>query len=224
MSVSVIIPALDEAPGIADAVQSLREQGADQIIVADGGSTDDTCQRAAAADVVVNAARGRAFQMNAGAELATGDVLVFLHADCRLESGALAEAGRLLERRRVAAGCFRMCVAAPGRLYRVVDAVASARVRLGGIVYGDQGLFLRRELFGRLGGFPPLRFLEDVVFSRRLAMVGRVIVARSRVLVSPRRWRRTGLVRQTVRNWTLVGLAAAGVHPDRLARFYPAVR
>jgi GT2 family glycosyltransferase len=83
---------------------------------------------------------------------------------------------------------------------------------------------LRRELFTRLGGFPPLRFMEDVVFSRRLAALGRIVVARKCVHVSPRRWQRTGLVRQTIRNWTLVGLAAAGVHPDRLARFYPAGR
>jgi rSAM/selenodomain-associated transferase 2 len=224
VSVSVIIPTLNEGDGIADAVVSLREQGADQIIVADGGSTDDTLRRATAADVVLRGPRGRAAQMNAGARSATGEVLVFLHADCRLEPGALSEARSLMTRRRVVAGCFRMRVAADGPLYRTVDAVATARVRLGGVVYGDQALFLRRELFVRLGGFPPLRFLEDVVFSRRLSALGRIVVARRRILVSPRRWQRTGLVRQMVRNWTLVGLAAAGVHPDRLARFYPAIR
>jgi rSAM/selenodomain-associated transferase 2 len=224
VSVSVIIPTLNEADGIADAVRNLRELGADQILVADGGSTDCTVERATTADVVLRAPRGRAAQMNAAAESATGDVLIFLHADCRPEPGALAEARSLLSRRRVVAGCFRMRVAAEGALYRWVDAVASARVWLGGVVYGDQALFLRRELFARLGGFPPLRFLEDVIFSRRLSALGRVVVARRRILVSPRRWQRTGLVRQTVRNWTLVGLAAAGVHPDHLARFYPAIR
>lgn len=224
MTISVIIPTLNEAEQIAATIHSLRDQGADQILVVDGGSRDGTRERAAAADVILQAGRGRAAQMNAGARAAVGDVLVFLHADCRLEAQALPEAVRLLVRRRVAAGCFRMRVRASGRLYRHIDAVATARVQMSGIVYGDQGLFVRRELFERLGGFPLLRFLEDVFFSRRLREHGRIVVARSRIFVSPRRWQRTGIVRQTVRNWTLLGLAAVGIHPDRLAEFYPAVR
>ena len=98
------------------------------------------------------------------------------------------------------------------------------RVRLTGIVYGDQGLFVRRDVFARVGGFPPLRFMEDVFISRALSRWGRVVVAPARVFVSDRRWRKVGVVRQTLRNWTLTALAVAGVHPDRLARHYPAVR
>jgi GT2 family glycosyltransferase len=149
--------------------------------------------------------------------------LLFLHADCTLEDGALEEAERRL-RGQVAAGCFAMTVRAAGPLYRAIDACATARVRLTGLVYGDQGLCLRRGLFDRLGGFPPLRFMEDVFFSRELRRHGRVVVLRHRVYVSPRRWQHAGLVRQTLRNWTLTALAAGGVHPDRLAGFYPAVR
>ena len=117
-----------------------------------------------------------------------------------------------------------MTVARGGMLYRSIDACASARVRLTGLIYGDQGLFMRRHDLHRLGGFPALRLMEDVIFSRALSRRGRVLVRAARTSVSPRRWQRTGLIRQTLRNWTLTALAAAGVHPDRLATYYPEVR
>lgn len=224
MSVSVIIPTWNEEGCLAEALAALRAQRPRELIVADGGSRDATRARAAEADLFLEAPRGRAVQMNAGAAVARGDVLLFLHADCLLADGALAEAERLLHRRGVAAGCFRMRVRAEGTLYRLIDVCATRRVQLTGIAYGDQGLFVRRDLFERLGGFPRVPFLEDVLFSRRLRQAGRVVVARSEVLVSPRRWQRTGLVRQTLRNWTLTALGAAGVSPERLARFYPMVR
>jgi rSAM/selenodomain-associated transferase 2 len=224
MSVSVIIPALNEAAGLAETVRTVQAQRPREVIVVDGGSSDGSRAAAAGADLVVDAPRGRASQMNRGATYARGDVLLFLHADCLLEGGALEAAEHSLRRPDVAGGCFTMHVRAPGRLYRLIDACATARVRLSGVVYGDQGLFLRRALFERLGGFPPVRFLEDVLFSGRLRRHGRVVVARPRVFVSPRRWQHAGLVRQTLRNWALTALAAGGVHPDRLAAFYPAVR
>lgn len=223
MRISVVIPTLNEAAAVADAVGSVCRQGAHQVIVADGGSTDDTRARAGDADLFIQAPRGRAFQMNAGAALATGDALLFLHGDCIVEDGALEEvAGRL--RGPVIAGCFRMRVRAKGVLYRMIDASATARVRLTGLVYGDQGLFLRRDDFWRLGGFPRYPLMEDLFFSRTLRRHGRIVVADRRIFVSPRRWQKAGLVRQTLRNWTLTALAAAGVAPDTLARFYPVVR
>jgi rSAM/selenodomain-associated transferase 2 len=222
-TVSVIIPTLNEESCLAQTLRALRQQGPCEIIVADGGSSDGTRGAAAGADRFLEAPRGRAAQMNAGAAAAGGEVLLFLHADCVPEAGALVEAVRLL-RPGVAAGCFHMRVDAEGPLYRLIDACATARVRLTGIVYGDQGLFVRREVFERAGGFPPLRLMEDVFFSRTLRRMGRVVVAPRRVVVSPRRWQRSGLVRQTLRNWALTALAAGGVHPDRLAAFYPAVR
>jgi rSAM/selenodomain-associated transferase 2 len=222
--ISVIIPALNEASVIADCLVSLRSQGPGQIIVVDGGSSDGTLAAARPADMVLATASGRARQMNAGAARATGEALLFLHADCRLEAGALVEMARLLTPADVIAGCFSMTVQASGATYRCIDACASARVRLTGLIYGDQGLFVRRRDFERLGGFPPLRFMEDVFISRALRQLGRIVVARSRILVSPRRWQRTGLVKQTLRNWSLTALAAGGVHPNRLAAFYPLVR
>lgn len=224
MGVSVIMPTLNEESCIAAAVAELRAQRPEEIIVVDGGSSDQTRARAVAADQVLLGTAGRAVQMNLGAAHARGDVLLFLHADCTLEPGALEEAERLLRGPRVAAGCFAMRVTAPGVLYRSIDFCATARVRLTGLVYGDQGLFLRRRLFERLGGFPSLRLMEDVFFSRRLRRQGRIVVAGRRIHVSPRRWQHAGIVRQSLRNWALTALAAGGVPPDRLAPFYPLVR
>lgn len=224
MSVSVIIPTLNEEGCLAETLHQLREQRPHQVIVVDGGSQDATCQKAKDTDVLLHCSPGRAIQMNRGADRATGDILLFLHADCVLESGALEEAEELLRRRSIVAGCFRMSVRASGWRYRAIDYCATARVRLLGLPYGDQGLFLYKDNFQRLGGFPPVRLMEDLYFGRQMRHQGRIVLASRRIFVSPRRWERTGLVRQTLRNWTLTALAAVGVHPDWLETYYPAVR
>ncbi len=223
MSISVVIPALNEAACLAETLRSVRSENPYEILVVDGGSADGTVEAAREADRVLQGPRGRAAQMNLGAAHATGDVLLFLHADCTLEAGALRAAEKCLARHHVAAGCFRMTVTAPGLVYHLIDACATARVRLTGLVYGDQGLFVERRRFERSGGFPLLRLMEDVFLSKTLRQ-GRMVVAPRRIFVSPRRWQRQGVVRQTLRNWTLTALAAGGVHPDRLAAFYPVVR
>jgi rSAM/selenodomain-associated transferase 2 len=224
MSVSVIIPTLDEENCLAETLRNVRGQKPHEIIVVDGGSRDRTREIAGLADWFVQATRGRACQMNAGATRAKGDVLLFLHADCLLEEGALAAAEDCVRRRGVAAGCFTMTVACPGLLYRWIDFVASVRVRRAGLIYGDQGLFLRRDLFAQLGGFPSYGLMEDVHFSRKLGRHGRLAVAPRRIFVSSRRWQRNGVIRQSIRNWVLLGLAGGGIHPDRLASWYPVVR
>lgn len=225
MSVSVIIPTWNEQGCLAETLSDLRRQNPYEILVVDGGSSDATGRIAAAgADRVLYTCRGRAVQMNLGAAHASGDVLLFLHADCTLEAGALAEAERLLRRRHVAAGCFTMTVRHPGVWYRCIDACATMRVRLTGLGYGDQGLFVPRDRFLAVGGFPPLRLMEDLFLSRRLARQGRFVVATRRIFVSPRRWQQMGLVRQTLRNWSLTALVALGVPPDQLAGLYPPVR
>jgi rSAM/selenodomain-associated transferase 2 len=222
--ISIIVPTWNEATCIAGTIASLRRLGDAEIIVVDGGSADDTLNEARGADRVLTSPLGRAVQMNAGAAAARGDVFLFLHADCTLEPGSIAAVERRLGSRGVIAGCFSMRVEAAGLSFRCIDTCATARVRLTGIAYGDQGLFLRADDFRRLGGFPPLRFMEDVFFSRTLRSVGRVVVDAHRIFVSPRRWRKVGIMRQTLTNWTLTGLALAGISPDRLADYYPHVR
>jgi rSAM/selenodomain-associated transferase 2 len=222
--ISIIVPTWNEASCIAGTIASLRRLGDAEIVVVDGGSTDDTVNEARSAERVLTSPPGRAVQMNAGAATARGDMFLFLHADCTLETGSLDAIERRLRSRHIIAGCFSMQVEAAGLTFRCIDVCATARVRLTGIAYGDQGLFLRADDFRRLGGFPPLRFMEDVFFSRTLRRAGRVVVDDHRIFVSPRRWQKIGVMRQTLTNWTLTGLALAGVSPDRLAIYYPRVR
>jgi rSAM/selenodomain-associated transferase 2 len=225
MRISVIIPSLDEEANIAATLQNVRAQQPHEIVVIDGGSSDRTAEIAAPlADRFLVGQRGRAAQMNLGAESAAGDALLFLHADCTLAAGAIDESARLLEKPAVAAGCFTMHVPLRNPLYRCIESSASARTRLFGIIYGDQGLFIRHKLFEHAGGFPKLQLMEDVYLSLRLRKMGRIVVANRQIVVSPRRWQKAGLFRQTLRNWALTALAAAGVHPDRLAAYYTAVR
>jgi rSAM/selenodomain-associated transferase 2 len=224
MKISVIIPTLNEAGCVGNTLRLLRQQRPFEIIVADGGSTDGTLHEAQDADRIVTTARGRAVQMNAGAAEASGSLLVFLHADCTLDGSALAHAAEAFRRRKPGAACFTMRVAAEGCLYRAIDACATLRVRLTGLIYGDQGLVVRRDDFLRVGGFPPVKLMEDILLSRLVRTLGPVAVLAPRIFVSPRRWQRTGLVRQTLRNWALTILAAAGASPDGLASFYPNIR
>jgi rSAM/selenodomain-associated transferase 2 len=224
MTISVIIPTLNEENCLEQTLASIRRQSPFEIIVADGGSIDRTVRIARSADILVCAAKGRAKQMNAGAARAGGEVLMFLHADCRLEEGALASARAALSRRDVIAGCFRMEIDVQGWAYRCIASCAAARVRLARVIYGDQGLFIRRESFARTGGYPDIDFMEDVYFTKRLAQEGRLVVVPRTIFVSARRWQRQGVLTQTVRNWALTAAALLGVHPNWLGRFYTAVR
>lgn len=221
---SIIIPTLNEAEHIAGTVAQTRSLGESEIIVADGGSIDATLDLAAAADRVLTAECGRAAQMNAGAAVSSGDVFLFLHADCRLEPGALEAVGAALEDPSVIGGCFRQTIDAPARRYRLLESGNSLRVRWWKWIYGDQGLFVRRRTFESLGGFPAVPLMEDLLLAKRLKRVGRLRLLDARIHVSPRRWQRTGLVRQTLRNWALIAALHGGVSPQRLVRYYESVR
>ena len=222
--VSFIIPARNEASCIVATLRSLRNQNPFEIVVVDGGSTDETVRLAQDADRVLVAPPGRALQMNAGAWAARGDILVFLHADCGLEPNSLQAVETALRYPDIIAGCFSMRIQGNGWMYRCIDACASARVRLMGIAYGDQGLFLRRCDFQRLGGFPPVGLMEDACLSRLLRRHGKIVVVSKKIFVSPRRWQRVGIIRQTLHNWALTARFLAGIHPDILANDYPQVR
>jgi len=214
---SVIIPALNEGELVAQAVRSVRDEA--EVIVVDGGSEDRTRAAAEAEGAaLLTTASGRGRQLDAGARRATGDWLVFLHADTRLEAG-WAPALRRLDA-NVVGGAFRFAIDSPRLGYRVVEAGVALRCRLWRLPYGDQGLFVRREVYGMIGGFPPLRLMEDVAFVRRLSRAGALVFPPVRAFTSARRWERRGIVATTVQNWWLLALYAFGRPPERLARRY----
>lgn len=221
--ISIVVPALDEAVGIAATLaplQALRARG-HEVLVVDGGSTDGTPELAAPlADRVLRSARGRARQQNAGAREARGGVLLFLHADTRLPPGAdrmvldgLARSGR---------GWGRFDVRLTGRapLLRVVERMISLRSRLGGIATGDQAIFVRREWFRDAGGFPEIPLMEDVALSRALLRRGRPLCLREPVLTSSRRWETRGIWRTILLMWRLRLEYRLGADPERLATRY----
>ena len=224
MLISIIIPTLNEAANIAGLIEQTRGIGDCEIIVVDGGSTDDTCQQAIHADRVLNSPPGRARQQNLGAEQSRGEILLFLHADCRLPSTALDSIRQVLANDRVVGGCFQQRLDSRGLRYRLIERGNAWRVRLFKLAYGDQAIFVRRAVFESLGRFPELPLMEDVFLMKRLRRAGRFVLLPDRLTVSTRRWQRHGVIRQTLRNWTLLTLALCGVSPDRLARFYPRTR
>ncbi len=220
--ISIIIPTLNEAGGIAAVLARLqRMRPGAEIIVADGGSEDATadCARPLA-DRVLEAPRGRARQMNAGAAAARGDVLLFLHADTILPEDAPSAIGVALERSGRQWGRFDATIAGRDALLAVVSLMMNARSRMSGIATGDQAMFVRRAAFESVGGFPDIPLMEDVALSQRLKLLSPPACLRQRVITSARRWERDGVLRTIVLMWRLRFAYAMGVDPRRLARRY----
>lgn len=221
MKLSVIIPTLNEAESIHRAIETSLALSPHEVIVADGGSTDDTVSIAQQLDCqVIASPRGRALQQNTGADAATGDVLLFLHADSWLVPEGRLQIEQTLKSPAIPGGAFRHRIDADGLLYRLVETGDSLRVCCTRIAYGDQGIFLRREVFEALGQFPSVRLMEDVQLMKSLRDFGRLTLLPGPLYVSARRWKKHGAIRQTLRNWCLLTAEHLGVSPDRLANLY----
>ena len=227
MKISIIVPALNEAEGI-DAVLMglalLRNRG-HELIVVDGGSSDDTVALARrAADRVVAAPRGRSSQMNAGAALARGEVLLFLHADTRLPENADTRILQGLAAGGKAWGRFDVRIEGKSRLLPVIAFFMNLRSRATGIATGDQAMFVRREAFWRAGGFPPLELMEDIALSRSLKCLSRPLCLADEVVTSGRRWERRGVLRTVLLMGWLRLAFFLGAAPANLARLYDGER
>jgi rSAM/selenodomain-associated transferase 2 len=224
MRLSIIVPALNEADTIGALLTDLapfRTAGAEVILV-DGGSSDGTPERAAAdVDRVLPAQKGRAAQMNAGARVARGDLLWFLHADTRVPADAAAA---LQDAWAGGARWGRFDVRLSGRhfLLRLVERGMNIRSRLTGIATGDQGIFVTRAAFEQVGGFPPLVLMEDIALSGALRPLARPACLRVRLITSSRRWEEGGVLRTILLMWRLRLAYALGADPADLARrYYP---
>lgn len=220
---SVVIPALNEVAGMSavlHALAPLAARGA-QLLVADGGSVDGTVALAQAGGAqVVQAPRGRAVQMNAGAQQATGDVLLFLHADTRLPPDADRLIAQALASSPQVWGRFDVRIEGQPRLLRVIAACMNRRSRWTGIATGDQALFMTRAAFDAVAGFPVQPLMEDIEISRRLLKLSRPACLRARVVTSGRRWETQGVWRTVLLMWRLRLAYWRGAAPERLAALY----
>ncbi len=216
---SVVIPALNEAATVAQAIASASEAGAHEVIVADGGSADGTSNVATDAGArVVHCEQGRSLQMNAGAGSAVGDILLFLHADTVLPAASFEHIREAMAHVDTVLGSFRFAAGDPARAVdRLISLGGVWRHRIFQLPYGDQALFVRARDFADLGGFPPLPVMEDHEFSQRCRRLGSLETVPATARSSARAWHRHGLVRTTLTNAAVIAGYRIGVPPERLA-------
>jgi rSAM/selenodomain-associated transferase 2 len=223
--VSIIIPTVDEASVLSGQIRRCRAlQPQPEVIVADAGSQDGTPELAEleGARVIACPQRGRALQMNAGAAAANGDVLLFLHADVELAQRAFAAMRAALGNPAIVGGAFRRRFDDPSRVLALGCRLADLRGHAFGLFFGDQSIFVRRETFRRVGGFPEILLFEDFALSRLLRRAGTTRLVPETIIASGRRFRREGSFRRLARNAYLTCLYFAGADPGQLARrYYP---
>ena len=221
---SIIVPVFHEAERINDLIGHLRQLDSEktcEIIVVDGARERDTLEAIHTNDVVkISSEKGRAKQMNVGASVARGKILVFLHADTELPIGALKKMDAVVENGYLA-GAFDLGIHSNKWIFKVIAFLGSLRSRLTRIPYGDQAIFIRKEYFTKIGGYKEVPLMEDVELMRRIKRFGNKIwIFYDRVMTSPRRWEKEGVIYCILRNWILQTLYFLGVPADRLARFY----
>ncbi len=225
MQISVIMPVLNEEKSVAATLGALAVLSPYEILVVDGGSSDRTRQIAGEFPVrIISSERGRARQMNCGARAARGDILLFLHADTWLPTTALADISSALANESYLGGRFDVELDGSHWMLPLVGRMISYRSRLSKVGTGDQALFVRREVFQRLGGFQEIPLMEDIAFCQALKRLGPVACLRSRVVTSGRRWEADGVWRTIFRMWALKLLYFAGVSPAKLKQFYADTR
>jgi rSAM/selenodomain-associated transferase 2/rSAM/selenodomain-associated transferase 1 len=220
-TISIVIPTLNEGENLAATLASTESSVDLEIIVVDGGSSDETLELAKSFGVrVLTTAAGRARQVNAGGLAAGGDVLFFLHGDTRLPRGYEWYVLNVMGKPGVVAGAFTLVIDGSEFGFRIIEMLANFRSRVFQMPYGDQGIFLRGEVFRGLGGFPDMVLMEDFVFMQRVRKRGKVAILPAAVKTSARRWRNLGILKTTLINQAVLLGYFLGINPERLARLY----
>ena len=222
---SIILPVLNEAARINEVIDHIRARNRDiasQIIVVDGDPSGGTISAVRDKGVVkIISAKGRARQMNSGASVASGDILLFLHADTLLPDCALVTAATAMSDGRFVAGAFDLGIKSERHIFRITEKYVFLRTRLTRLPFGDQAIFIRRSYFETIGGYQDIPLMEDVEIMGRIKKRGdRICIIPAKVLTSPRRWEEEGILFCTFRNWTVQMLYALGVPPERLQKWY----
>lgn len=222
--ISIIMPVYNEENIIREVLAALPYNDKIEAIVVDGGSQDRTLEFAKGFPVkAIRAVKGRASQMNAGAKIARGDMLLFLHADCFLEKGALSDAQACLKDGCIG-GCFSLRINSDKIVYRLIEASGNIRARMSKIFYGDQAIFVRRDIFQKLGGYDDVPLFEDIFFSRKMKSRGKVKILDKKVFASSRRWDNSGTVRAILIYWLLTAGLHLRIPFDILKRIYNDIR
>ena len=221
LNISVIIPTLNEGKGLGRLLISLQEYPGLEIIVADGGSSDQTLEIAKYYGAqTVSSGPGRGRQQNKGAASASGDTFLFLHSDTFPPVNFPYHIATFLSLPNTAGGAFRLKIDAPGAGFRMIEWGANLRSFLFQMIYGDQAIFVRKHLFFKAGTFPDQMILEDVELVRRLKKFGKIRLAPAAVITSPRRWQKLGLVRTTLLNQVMLAGYLLKIDPEKLGRLY----
>jgi rSAM/selenodomain-associated transferase 2 len=222
--ISIIIPTLNEEENIEKLLRSLEMlegEGEKEIIVADGGSRDQTPVLAARwAREVISCPQGRARQMNRGAEAARGDILLFLHADTQLPPSALKAMEEVMKNSKAAGGWFSHALDSSKFIFRLISFGINVRTRLTRVAVGEQALFVRASIFQAMGGYTDIPLMEDIEFTKRLKQYGRTVQLNTRIVTSVRRWQTKGVWRTILLMWSLRLLYFMGVSPQRLHKWY----
>ncbi|MBE9581269.1 MAG: TIGR04283 family arsenosugar biosynthesis glycosyltransferase [Proteobacteria bacterium] len=222
---SIIVPVLHESDTINSLIEHLDRLEYDaghEIIVADGSPDRDTIQAIGRKSVIkIVAPKGRARQMNAGASMAKGEILIFLHADTKLPRDALTKIASAMAQNHYVGGAFELDIKSERFRFKLLSRWASIRCHLTRIPYGDQAIFIKRDYFNTIGGYRDIPLMEDVELMRRIKRRGdKICILRDRVMTSPRRWEQEGFVYVNLRNAALFIMYLLGVSPEKLASFY----
>ena len=225
MKISVIIPTLNESSALANTIAKMRENSPCEILVGDGGSADGTLAIARQSGArVIHSKRGRADQMNAAANEAVGDLLLFLHADTVLDPAGYRQMKEAMSRRNLAGGAFGLQLDSDKTSLKVISQLATWRSKYCNLVYGDQAIFVRKNIFQEMGGYPTLPICEDLAFFRALQKKGKTVILSEKAHTSPRRWLSEGTAYTTFRNILIATMFLLGFPPKIMARWYRVVR